>query len=274
MTTRPSGTDPAELYMMPAIFGVPRSSLEEGLLYRDVTFMAATYLAPADKVECLLPEGFKVGAEPSSEPLVTVYCSRNREVDWLGGAGYNILGVDVAATFCGRRERVSGRYSVVLWESVTEAIIGGRELGGIPKFHADISDPLTDGQNVWMRASKNGRPIAELELRNLLPPNAEQVRQAQDAVFGDRWMGWRYIARIGGPGPEISQATVFPCSVELRSVEAAQGTVRFFPSNFADNPTQFRLINLLCELKPIEYRMAFRATGSFRLLPGQVRVLT
>lgn len=257
---------------MPAIFGAPRD-VEEGTLYRDVLSLSVTYAAPAEKIESLLPEKFRVGAEPASEPLVTVYYARNRNVDWLAGGGYNLLGLDVAATYCGERDRVSGNYCVILWENMTEPILAGREIAGVPKVHADITDPMWDGQRLWVRASKNGRPIVEVELADLQPYNEEQVKQFQESARRGNWMGWRYIPRIGGPGAEISQATVFPSSSEYRSVDSAKGTVRFFPSNFAENPTQYRLINLLCELKALEYRWAFRTQGAIRLLPGQVRVL-
>jgi hypothetical protein len=121
-------------------------------------------------------------------------------------------------------------------------------------------------------ASKNGHPIVEIELSDFQPYSAEQVAQFQDASRRGNWMAWRYIPRIGGPGPAMREATVFPAA-EYRSVDSARGTVRFFASNFAENPTQYRLINYLCELKPIEYRWALRTRGSTRLLPGQIRVL-
>ena len=97
MAAKPSGDEPGNTFMMPAIFGMPQG--EEGTLYRDVLSLAVTYRAPAEKIEGLLPEKFRAGAEPANEPLVTVYYARNRDVDWLAGGGYNLLGVDVAATY-------------------------------------------------------------------------------------------------------------------------------------------------------------------------------
>ncbi len=263
--------DPELHYTMPPIVGHRPAS--EGTWYRDVTTIGVTYLAPADKVARLLPDGFEVGAEPLHEPLVSVFYSRNRGVDWLAGGGYNLVGVNVAATFHGEVDHVSGSYCVIMWEDRTEPILGGREQAGIPKVYADITDLMQRDGHLLARASLNGHPIVEVEVWDLQPlPPAETAAYQERARRGN-WMGYRYIPRLGGPGAELAQPTLYPSEPEYDLVQTGQGRVRFFPSTFADNPTQHAIINLLCELEPLEYRGAYYSHGRSRLLVGRVRAL-
>jgi acetoacetate decarboxylase len=271
MRVRP-GEDPNRAYLMPAIVGTPWRD-GAGTVYHDVLTLSVTYRAPAEAVERLLPPGFVVGAEPSTEALVTVSYARNRGVEWLAGGSYNLIGVNVAATFCGERDRVAGGYCVIMWEDRTEPILTGREQTGIPKVHAEITDVLTDGERVYVRASKNGRPIVELEVSGLHPLSDEERAAFERGARAGNWMGWRYIPKVGEPGADLSQIIVFPTEPTYHSVERGSGAVRFFPSTFADNPTQYQVINLLCALEPLEYRAAFRTRGSVRLFAHRARVL-
>jgi acetoacetate decarboxylase len=174
-------------------------------------------------VEQLLPDGFRVGVEPDREPLVTVSYSRNRGIDWLAGGSYNIVGVNVAATFEGEVDKLAGGYCVIMWEDRTEPILTGREQTGIPKVYADITDFLPLENGVLARASQLGHPIVEVEVRDLEPLPEEGVRE--------------------------------------------------FEKSFESNPTQFQVVNLLCELEPLEIKSAFRTQSRSRLLGGQARAL-
>ena len=241
--------------------------------YRDVTGLSVTYITDPEKVQPLLPDGFVVGAPPDNEALVTVYYARNCGCDWLAGGDYNMLGVDVRATFGGEKDVVTGDYSLLLWENRTEPILTGRELQGIPKVHADITDVLSDGRSCWVRASKNGRPMVELTLSGLREMPETERLAAQERGRNRNWMGWRYIPKIGGPGAELSQITFFPVWPTYRTASFATGSVKFYESSFAENPTQWQFVNLLAQLEPLEYRSAFRWEGDYGADSRPVRVL-
>jgi len=49
--------------------------------YHDVTTVAISFLSERESISQYLPEPLEVGAEP----LVQVYCTMNRQVDWLAG---------------------------------------------------------------------------------------------------------------------------------------------------------------------------------------------
>lgn len=118
-------------YLMPANFGPV--SRQDTLHYQEVTRLSSSYLTEKDALAALLPEPF----EPADEPAVTVYCQVGRRVDFVAGGGYNIIGINLAAVFNGKKDHVAGLYSAVLWENDTFPILIGRKLLGAPTLYAE-----------------------------------------------------------------------------------------------------------------------------------------
>jgi hypothetical protein len=278
---------------MPAIAGYEPGTA--GTWYHDVTSLAVTYLTHRDAVAALLPVRFTVGAGPAGEPLVTVSWASNLGVDWLAGGGYNLIGVNVAATYRGDVDVVAGGYCVILWEDATEPILTGREQTGIPKVYADITDlNPRDGNGFAVRATvapptparrfrskredfaaggDDGHPVAEIEIENLRPLPDSELRAMEERSRAGSWMGYKYIPRIAGGGADLEYATVFPTEQVYDRVEIGSGRVRFFPSTFERNPTHWQVVNLLCQLEPLEYRSAVLTHGKTRLFAGRARAL-
>jgi hypothetical protein len=280
---------------MPAITGYEPGTA--GTWYHDVTTLSVTFRTHRDAVAALLPDRFSVGAGPDAEPLVTVSWASNRDVDWLAGGGYNLVGVNVAATYRGEVDTVSGGYCVILWEDATEPILTGREQTGIPKVYADVSElmPREGGFGVQAAvsppaparrasptavagapasaASSTAHPLVELEIAGLRPLPDPDVRALEERSRAGHWMGYKYIPRVAGGGADVEYATVFPTEQTYDRVEAGTGKVRFFPSSFERNPTHWQVVNLLCELEPLEMRQALLTHGKTRLFAGRARAL-
>ena len=94
-------------YMMPTHFGPRPMSPKSSGWYRDVTLMVVPFLTDRDALAAYLPEPFEVAVDP----VVTVTYARNREVDWLAGHGYNLIGVNAAAVYRGEKETRQGQYA-------------------------------------------------------------------------------------------------------------------------------------------------------------------
>jgi len=164
--------DPRRQYQMPAHFG-ERFRGQSSARYLDVTRMGVSYLTDPDKLIQYLPAPFEVGAEAR----ITVHYGMNREVEWLAGAGYNLLGVDAQVRFNGKVDQLEGGYCLVLWENETDPILTGRELQGIPKIYADIEDH-TVIRGVWRAtASHRGHKIVDMTIHDLQPLSAEEVAE-------------------------------------------------------------------------------------------------
>jgi hypothetical protein len=275
---------------MPAIAGYEPGTA--GTWYHDVTGLAVTYLTHRDAVAALLPDRFTVGAGPGAEALVTVSWASNRGVDWLAGGGYNLIGVNVAATYHGEVDVVAGGYCVILWEDATEPILTGREQTGIPKVYADITDlsprngngfvvgatvspPTPARRFASQREGSNGagHPVVEIEAFDLRPLPESELRAMEERSRAGSWMGYKYIPRIAGGGADLEYATVFPTEQIYDRAETGSGRIRFFPSTFERNPTHWQVVNLLCLLEPLEYRSAVLTHGKTRLFAGRARAL-
>jgi hypothetical protein len=282
--------DPKLRYMMPALAGYEPGTA--GTWYHDVTGLSVTFRTQREAVAALLPDCFSVGAGPDAEPLVTVSWASNRGVDWLAGGGYNLIGANVAATYRGEVDTVAGGYCVILWEDATEPILTGREQTGIPKVYADITDlePRAGGFGVRATVSPPaparrlapageagsgpaGHPVVELEVDGLRPLPEAEMRAMEERSRAGSWMGYKYIPSIAGGGADLQYATVFPTEQVYDRVEAGTGRVRFFPSTFERNPTHWQVVNLLCQLEPLDYRGALLTHGKTRLFAGRARAL-
>ena len=252
--------DPESFYMMPAHFG-PRFR-RGSAIYGDVTTIAITYLTDRKLLAQYLPEPFEVG----QEPLVSVSYAMNREIEWLAGGCYNIIGVNVSAVFKGRVDQVTGNYCLVMWENLTDPILTGREIQGIPKIYADIPDhAICEG--VWRTsASYRGHKIVDLMIKDLKPLGPQEVKAIEDMAKQGNWMGWKYIPKAGEPGAEVSHATLFPTETTFREAWIGTGEVKWHRLTWEQNPTQFYIANALEELPIIEYRSAVVLKGSTNLL--------
>lgn len=247
--------DPTERYTMPTCgqFRTPRPWEQGGMRYGKSTSLSVTFLSDAALIERLLPESFHVG----SEPLVTVSYVVNEDVDWLAGRGYNLVGVDVAAVFDGEVDRgVHGSYCVVMWENMTEPIIGGRDHSGVPKVFGDIPDLQRKEGACSGRLSHFGHPILDISATALAAGSADDRAVLERARRDGTWMCYKCIPRLENDGADVAYATVYPSSGRCKSVWSGQGALRLYPSSFKQNPTQHEVINLLAKLPIHEIRGA------------------
>ena len=99
------------------------------------TSISVSFLSDAKQLKALLPECFELGGEP----VVSVYANYMKEIEWLAGRGYNILGVSFPAVFKGARDHVRGPFLSVLWENLCDPIITGREELGFSKIYCEMA---------------------------------------------------------------------------------------------------------------------------------------
>ena len=242
-------------YTMPMVsnFREPRPWEQGGMRYGKVTVLAVTFLSDADAAARLLPDVLRV----DDEPLISVYLSVCQDVDWLAGHDYNLVGVDVASVFDGKVDRdVHGNYCVVMWENMTEPILGGRDHSGVPKVYADIPNLLRHGEACRGSASHFGYPILETAARDLAPLSAARRAELEQAKRDGNWMNLKYFPNATNTGPDVCYACTYPSSGSCPAAWEGAGEIRFFQSSFEKNPTQHVLINLLANLPVLEVCLA------------------
>ena len=255
--------EPTELYRMPTHFG-PATGPRRGpdgrrFACKDTpktTAITVSFLSRPEQLSALLPPGFSLGAEP----VVTVTASYMKEIEWLAGRGYNMLGVTIPAVFQSKAGPISGSFLLVLWENLTEPIITGREELGFSKIFAELPEPVTRNAKLHGVANWDGFRFLDFSVEQLQPLNAAQITAQAGAVTSAGTLHYKYLPRTGEPGrADVQHAVLTPLAVPNRVVTAmsrGQGTLQFHRARWEDMPTQYMIVNTLHALDILEYRGA------------------
>ncbi|MFK8051160.1 MAG: acetoacetate decarboxylase family protein [Halioglobus sp.] len=248
--------DPYQGYLMPAHFGPRYIGEKTSGVYHDCTVMAVSYITDREKLAAYLPAPYEVG----DEAVVTVYYACNKQIDWLAGHGYNMIAVNASVVYQGEKEQLTGTYALVIWENLTDPILMGREVQGIPKVYADIPEHSVHGDNWSCNASHFGHKIVDLSVSNLVQMPAENIAGWQrDQEGKDHPMAWRFLPAIGGFGePAVNELVTFPSKNTLTEVWLGEGAIDWAQLTWEQNPTQYHIVNALHSLPVLS------------LLPGMV----
>lgn len=211
--------------------------------------VAASFLTDAGALERHLPEGFAL----AEEPVVTTEFHYMTGIDWLAGRGYTMIHVGWPATFAGQRDKATGRFLAVVWESLAEPIITGRDEIGHPKLYAEIAEPrMWDSTQICM-ASWMGFRFLDLTVSELREETAPPALLRSDGT-----LMLKYVPRTGTWGEfDVHQVTLTPASDPDRTVERRQegaGAVRFHRADWSDLPTMYHVVNALADLPIVEPR--------------------
>ena len=254
--------DPSDRYQMPAHFG-PRPPPEKaGFRYNDLTMMVIPFLTDRESLAAYLPSPFEV----AENAVVTVTYCCNRNVEYLAGRGYNMVGVNAAVVFNGEQEQIEGTFPLVIWENLTDPILIGREVQGIPKIYANIQDHSVLAGTWHTTASHFGNKIVDLFISDLRDPTAAEIEMYGQASEGkDNPMGWRFMPGVGGVGEGLSEFTTFPSETTITEVQVGQGKIDWQHLSWEQNPTQHHIVNALADLPVVAELPAMVAKGSANL---------
>lgn len=250
-------------YQMPAHFGPRYVGPGTSGWYHDVTMMIVSYETDRHALQQYLPAPLEV----AEIPVVTVTYACNKQVDWLAGHGYNLIGVSAAVRFNGEKDQLEGDYTLVMWENLADPILSGRELQGIPKIYADIPEHrVRDGR--WNYTAQHfGNPIVDMAIDQLRAPTAAEIEaSAAEKAGRDNPIGWRYLPAVGGYGQPQHEFTTFPSATTIHEAQVGVGTVNWQSLTWEQNPTQFHIVNALAGLPVVAYRPAIVARGSTNLV--------
>ena len=216
--------------------------------------VSVSALSDVDALSALLPEE----CELDGEPLLTARITRLYDIGWLAGRSYNIVQVTVPVTFRHEREILHASFMPVLWESLADPILTGRDELGQPKLWARDPRPVdfipeSDGE-----AHLGDRIMARLQV--LRPAKREPGGGA--AATGGRFLArshsevcatHRSVGRGGCRLPDRRDGRT-----AHRVLEYRQGTGRFAfrPARWEDMPTQYHVVSMLAGLPLHEFRSA------------------
>jgi len=247
-------------YLMPAHFG---GSPLGSWTYGQVTTIGVSYRTDRAALERYVPGCFEI-----TDPVIEIGYAANRGVEWMAGAGYNLVAVNVPVEYRHGSERLTGSYALVVWESKPTPILGGREQTGIPKIFADVADPREIGDRLVGNVSFEGSTFLRVDVR-------KTGRAEPDSASGHLdWFGWRYIPNTGRPGAALNHPTLYPIDNHYTAVWLAEGTVDWHALTWEENPTQAHIIEALAQLPIEEYVGAMVTEGSQVIRVDDARELT
>ena len=250
-------TDRNPMYRMPIGYGPatgPRRAPDGGKFDestgRECFKYTLSFLTAPEALTKHLPPRFSL----AGEPVVSVYTRYKKNIQWLGGRGYNVVNVSFPARFEGKKESVTADFVSVVWENLTEPILTGREELGCPKIFADIPDPMEVNGSTYCSASWMGFKFLDIRIANLRPATEEENRlAAAKAAQSAGFFYYKYIPRSGDWGlPDVEYAVLTPKetpNVSITRRRYGKGSVSFSQAAWEDLPTQYMIVNALRELE-------------------------
>lgn len=245
------------LYRMPTHFGPapgPRQDPSGGR-YNNVNSpkslkVGVSFLTDTDALDALLPPRFEV----LGEPVVNVEAAYMKDVIWLAGRGYNTLGVRFPARFVGDRDTAEGDFLAVLWESLADPIITGRDEIGFSKVFCDLPEPAWDFRSISCVASWMGFEFAQLQAGALEPVDVDPSETPTPQLH------FKYVPGTGAPDAADAAYPLLSPRVQSQTKVLERwrgdGTVTFKKARFEDLPTLFHIVNALHALPIREPRGA------------------
>lgn len=233
-------------YRMPISFGPapgPRNLPADKAHRRyekDVTELSLSAQTDADLLAALLPEGFRLTGEQRLHVSLMMFTN----IGWLAGRGYNILVVKIPALWNGE-EAARGDFVPVVWESMADPILTGRDELGWCKVYAEIPDLERVGATARGSAGWDGHRFFSLEVDGLTPIALPQEAPAP-------MMFQKYVPRTGAPHEaDVSYPTVTAPdgpSPQIHAVEGGRGRFAFHGARWEEMPTQYPIVNALAAL--------------------------
>lgn len=184
------------------------------------------------------------------------------KMEWLGGSGYRHLGLYVHGVQYVQRsgEVLDGTFLPILFESLTDPIISGREELGMPKLYCSI-DVWRRTTSFRIQAGWQGAHFGHITLEGLSPTDPADDK---GSIGGEDDQGiflYKYIPRVGERGKaDVEHATFVPHAQEAKVVpsrvlkvhKATSASVSFDPLDWEALPTLHHVISRLAEVPVYE----------------------
>jgi hypothetical protein len=186
----------------PRMDGYGRRRLADGPTRRFTT-TSIKFKTSRTFLETILPNAQFSFKSADTVATATLSVTRLDKLAWLGGQGYTHLGLYVHGVQYTKKDgsTINGTYMPVLFESLADPIVSGREELGMPKLFCDI-EMHNRSKSCRVSASWRGATFAELALRDL--KEDDPATEHNGTIGGEEAesgiLVYRYIPAVGEPG--------------------------------------------------------------------------
>ncbi|EME78798.1 uncharacterized protein MYCFIDRAFT_178899 [Pseudocercospora fijiensis CIRAD86] len=187
-------------------YGFPRDGTQSTFITASIRFKASK-----TALQNLFPPG-RSGYKFTT-PVTIAYASFSQttlnKMQWLGGSGYNHIGLYIHGVQYTKPDEdstsVSGTYMPILFESLTDPIVSGREELGMPKLYSAI-DVHRRTQSYHIRTSWQGATWGSFHLSGLHESDPATSTGSISGEADDGILVHRYIPATGRKNKGLAEA--------------------------------------------------------------------
>lgn len=263
------------MYRMPVHFGpcvTPRQNTGgKRFIYDQATRLTKhtiVYETGPEALSKLLPPRFELTA-----PYVMVNMNMLRDIAWLAGNGYNLVGVAVPVRFHGKKDTLEGNLLLVMWENHADPILTGREQLGYSKIFASIDDIHTYGTVSKTALASWGFRFLEMSFDAAkAPADIDTLKSVLNNPNSAGVFHYKYIPHTGDgfTKADVEYVCLNPKSAKLPGdvhkypadeLAYMNGCIRWNIPTWEDMPTQYHVIQALGGLPIRRIVGAVRSVG-------------
>ena len=184
------------------------------------------------------------------------------KMEWLGGSGYNHLGLYIHGVEYVKKDGsvISGTYMPLLFESLTDPIVSGREELGMPKLYSSL-DIHRRASSYRINAGWEGAIWGNFVLSDLVESSQSNESGKISGEDDDGILVYRYIPKVGRESKGEAEAEYpvfvpyaedFPTPRPKRVFKANKASFKIDPLDTDALPSLHHIISRLAELPVYE----------------------
>lgn len=184
------------------------------------------------------------------------------KMEWLGGSGYKHIGLYIHGVEYVKKDGsvISGTYMPLLFESLTDPIVSGREELGMPKLYTAV-DIHRRAKSYRVNTSWEGAVWGNFVWEGLEEADQSAESGKISGEDDDGILIYRYVPRVGRADKGVSEAQYpvvvpyaedFPTPRPHKVFKAAKPSFKIDPLDWDALPTMHHIIARLAELPVYE----------------------
>lgn len=226
--------DPNMFWRMPISFGPmpgPRQNFEgKPRTATHSTFCTASikFKTSATLLKNLFPSPSFSFASPGTVAYASFSQTELNKMEWLGGSGYRHLGLYIhGVQYTMKNGKVlNGTFMPILFESLADPIVSGREELGMPKLYCAL-DVFKRSNQYRLSASWQGASFGSFSWEGLEDVDPGDDKGTIGGSDDDGIIVYRYIPRVGDRGKADTEHAVFvPHAEESKVVPSKVKSVK------------------------------------------------
>jgi hypothetical protein len=239
--------------------GVPRDGTNSTFTTASIKFKTSRTV-----LQNLFPPGRKGWRFTSPETVAYASFSQTTlgKMEWLGGSGYRHIGLYVHGVEYVKDDGsvVQGTYLPILFESLTDPIVSGREELGMPKLYTSV-DVYRRSHSYRIRTGWEGALWGNFLLEDLVEVDPSTTTGALSGEADAGILAYKYIPKTGRENKNVAAeeyaifdafAKAVPTPRPQKVYTTKKASIQIDPLDWEQLPTLHHVISRLAEVPVFE----------------------